>query len=145
MRRVVLVLGVSVSLALLAGCKPTPKKVCAHLAELGAPEGGADCLADMSTTQTALGTYWHDVGACFLASRAMGELATCYEVIDTITLQNACRGIVERAPTAYEGSLASCLRDLRVLKRNDDAARWATRHSCLQSAESADSVERCRR
>lgn len=128
----------------LVGCKATPEKVCSHLEELGAPASGEGCVRTMSLTQQELGTYWDDVGACFLASREVGELSTCYEVIDTIMLQDLCRRMVERSPSVYEGSLPNCLRDLRVLKR-DDAAGWAKRQQCLDAAKTTEDLERCRR
>lgn len=142
MQRFLIICAVSVLTLLAAGCKASPEKVCKHIAKLGA-DPTSDCVTEMRAVEDAFPQYWHDIGACFLTTREADELGTCYEVMDTIQLQDFCRSMMERAPDAYSGSISKCLREQRMLLRHDKAT-WERRAECLERADSAEAVRACR-
>lgn len=143
MRRSNLGLMIGILVALATGCSPTPAKVCKHLLNLDA-ESTDRCDEEMQALANDFPQYWPDVGACFLASKASDELVTCYEVMDTIRLQDFCSGVMTRIPDAYGSSIAQCLREHRALWRQSKDA-WEQRATCVHAADAADAVRACAR
>lgn len=135
--------GVAALLVFVLGCDATPKKVCRHLATLDA-ENAESCTADMKAMADTYPQYWGDIGVCFLSSKEKEELGTCYEVIDTVRLQDFCQGVLTRLPEAYRGSVSNCLREHRGLLRTDEQ-QWEARRDCVLQADSAEAVRDCRR
>lgn len=142
MQRFIWVCAVGLLTSFSAGCKATPEKVCKHIRTFDA-EIGEPCVTEMRAVEAEFPQYWNDIGACFLATRAPDELVTCYEVMDTIQLQQFCRTMMDRVPDAYTGSISKCLREQRVLLRRDKET-WARRAACLEEANTAEAVRACR-